>query len=199
MIRGTRPDIAGAGRNLHTGEEQFVKFSQSAKHIHWSAWSTMSMAVVLNATLALPIVSAQLQGDANVFTEAAFVDSPEIARDRDWLFNYLSAGKSIEQSENIRTQVDRMSVSHVRSLLRYYQQKQDLAQQREDAVKGTNSDVLAAERLLPIAPQMTDAAQREATYELESRRTGFQWNPYMFFPFNPLPIQIDLIDDPIPY
>lgn len=138
------------------------------------------------------------EADANILSEARYVDSPEIARDRDWLVNYLTEGKSVEQSENIRDQVSHMKPAHVRSLLRVYQQKQSLVKERESAVANIQSPILAP-YVWPLPDGSVSALYPEETYDRVLRQLPLQWNPYMLIPFNPLPLDITLVDDPIPY
>jgi hypothetical protein len=151
--------------------------------------------VMMLAGVAVP-ATAQPPAAGNLFTDAAYADSPEIARDRDWLFNYLSAGKSVEQAENIRNQVDRMSAANVRALLRFYHKKRALEQEREAASRP--GELESSGVIIP--PETSDARQRQRAYDSEAwawqieaarqanRRPRFHADPYMPFSFTPLPL-----------
>jgi hypothetical protein len=156
------------------------------------------------------VVYAQAVAPGNIFTDAHYMDSPEIARDRDWLFNYLSSGKSFEEAENIRAQVDRMSVAQVRTLLRFYHQKQELARQREAASRGPAPEFWPGQTW-SLATEAANAQERETSYRDAEKqwemnvtqdaklRPDFIWNPFMSFRFNPLPFTFDLFNNPIPW
>jgi hypothetical protein len=157
--------------------------------------------VVLILSVAGWQARAQTGGDGAIFTEAAYVDTPDVARDRDWLVNYLSAGKTYEETENIRNQIGGLSVAQVRTLLRQYQQKQALVQQREAATKNIDaSQTVAWPEASTRAWQLTETAEeRERGYEQESPYGPLWWNPYMGIPMNPFPVLINFVDDAIPF
>lgn len=162
---------------------------------------TLLAAVAMLAHCPLIALAQEQPGDNNIFTDAQYIDTPDVARDRDWLVQYLSAGKTYEETENIRNQIDRMSVAQVRAVLQQYQQKQALAKQREAATHGIGATQQAHwPTAATRAWQLTDTAeQRERAYEQESPYGPLWWNPYMGIPMNPFPVLINFVDDAIPF
>lgn len=64
---------------------------------------------------------------------SAQADTPQVKKDREWLVAYLIAhqGYRIDQMDALEKRIDRMSPTQVETLIDVYQQKHELALQRE--------------------------------------------------------------------